>query len=70
MTNTAIDPPAVPAEERRSVGPVSGDDSAMGAWAEELVARAREEGVELTGDNGLLTALVRRCADRPRGRDE
>ena len=32
----------------------------MRAWAEELVARARSEGVELTGDNGLFTALVRR----------
>jgi putative transposase len=29
------------------------------AWAEELVARARDERVELTGDNGLLTGLVR-----------
>ena len=27
-------------------------------WAAELVDRARREGVELTGDNGLLTALV------------
>jgi transposase-like protein len=39
---------------------MSGDDSAMRGWAEELVARARSEGVELTGDDGLLTALVRR----------
>ena len=31
----------------------------MREWAEELVARAREEGVELTGDDGLLTELVR-----------
>jgi putative transposase len=30
-----------------------------GTWAAELVERARSEGVELTGDNGLLTALVR-----------
>ena len=28
-------------------------------WAAELVDRARAEGVELTGDDGLLTALVR-----------
>src|SRR5262249_47256145 len=28
-------------------------------WAEELVARARAEGVDLTGEGGLLTALVR-----------
>ena len=31
----------------------------MRDWAAELVARARAEGVELTGDNGLLTGLVR-----------
>lgn len=31
----------------------------MREWAAELVDRARSEGVELTGDNGLLTALVR-----------
>ena len=31
----------------------------MRDWAAELVARARTEGVELTGDDGLLTALVR-----------
>jgi transposase-like protein len=35
------------------------DDAAMRDWAEELVARARAEGVELTGDDGLLTGLVR-----------
>ena len=31
----------------------------MREWAEQLVARARAEGVELTGDGGLLTAMVR-----------
>jgi putative transposase len=31
----------------------------MRDWADELVARARTEGAELTGENGLLTALVR-----------
>jgi hypothetical protein len=43
---------------RVSVSPV-GDGSATRDWAAELVERARSEGVELTGDNGLLTALVR-----------
>ena len=43
---------------RRSV-PLVGDEPAMRDWAAELVDRARSEGVELTGDNGLLTALVR-----------
>ncbi|MEZ5216370.1 MAG: IS256 family transposase [Ilumatobacteraceae bacterium] len=36
-----------------------GDEPAMREWAEALVAQARTSGVELTGDNGLLTALVR-----------
>ncbi len=31
----------------------------MRDWAAELVERARSEGVELTGEDGLLTALVR-----------
>src|SRR4051794_36691268 len=47
---------AVPARSFAAVG----DDDAMRAWAEELVERARTQGVELTGDDGLLTALVRR----------
>jgi putative transposase len=42
----------------RSVSAV-GDEPAMRDWAAELVERARSEGVELTGDSGLLTALVR-----------
>lgn len=39
--------------------PVRADSTEMRDWAEQLVARARAEGVELTGDNGLLTAMVR-----------
>jgi hypothetical protein len=39
--------------------PLVGDEPAMRDWAAELVAQARAEGVELTGDNGLLTGLVR-----------
>ena len=35
------------------------DEAAMKDWAELVVARARDEGVELTGDGGLLTGLVR-----------
>ncbi len=31
----------------------------MQDWAEELVARAQAEGVELTGDGGLLTGLIK-----------
>lgn len=47
--------PAVPAEAL----PVLPDDAAIKDWAELLAARAREEGVELTGDGGLLTGVVR-----------
>ena len=36
-----------------------GDAPVIRDGAAELVARARREGVELTGDDGLLTALVR-----------
>jgi putative transposase len=43
----------------RSVPIVAGDTPAMREWAEQLVARARSEGVELTGDDGLSTAMVR-----------
>lgn len=32
---------------------------ALREWAEELVARARADGVELTGEGGLLTDMVR-----------
>jgi transposase-like protein len=43
----------------RSVPLVAGDTPAMREWAEQLVSRARAEGVELTGDDGLLTAMIR-----------
>ena len=55
MTETANKTAVLPV---RSV-PLVGDEPAMRDWAAELVARARAEGVELTGDNGLLTGLVR-----------
>jgi len=49
---------AVPLAGPRSV-PLVGDELAMRAWAEQLVEQARTDGVELTGNDGLLTALVR-----------
>ena len=49
---TDQDMPAVPVNE-------AADEAAMQDWAELLVERARAEGVELTGDGGLLTGLVR-----------
>lgn len=42
----------------RSV-PAVADPDYIRDWAEQLVARARSEGVELTRGNGLLTAMVR-----------
>lgn len=60
MTTTSSDPAAGVGPAGSSLEAVAGDEEAMRGWAEALVARAREEGVELTGDNGLLTALVRR----------
>ena len=52
MSVTDQNMPAVPANG-------AADEAAMKDWAELLVARARSEGVELTGDGGLLTGLVR-----------
>ena len=43
----------------RAMEPAVGDPPAMREWAEELVARARSEGIDLTGEGGLLTAMVR-----------
>src|SRR5829696_8519758 len=56
VSSTTNSDPAI--SSGRSVLPV-GDEPAMRDWAAELVEGARSEGVELTGDNGLLTALVR-----------
>ena len=35
------------------------DGPEMREWAVELVDRARSQGVDLTGEGGLLTAMVR-----------
>jgi putative transposase len=43
----------------RSVRPLPGDVSAMQQLALSLVGQARDGGLELTGDNGLLTVLIR-----------
>jgi putative transposase len=58
MTTTKTTSPTERARAPRSV-PLVGDEPAMRDWAAELVERARTDGVELTGENGLLTALVR-----------
>jgi hypothetical protein len=44
----------------RSVPAVT-DSAEVRDWAENLVARARSEGVELTGDNELLPRWSGRC---------
>lgn len=61
MTTTTTTTDARPSKATSvpSIVPLVGDEPAMRDWAAELVARARAEGVELTGDDGLLTALVR-----------
>ena len=48
-------------DHNMSAVPVKGaaGEAAMRDWAELLVARARSECVELTGEDGLLTGLVR-----------
>jgi putative transposase len=47
-----------------SLVPAAGDPASMDAWAGELVARARDEGVALTGEGGLLTELMRSVLQR------
>ena len=47
-----------------SLVPAGGDPASMDAWAVELVARARDEGVALTGEGGLLTDLMRSVLQR------
>jgi len=57
-TSSSLVPSSSRAPATRNV-PLVGDEPAMREWAEALVSQARTSGVELTGDNGLLTALVR-----------
>lgn len=45
--------------ELRGLPVVAGDPDSMRAWAQELVSRAKTEGVDLTGEQGLLTLMVR-----------
>jgi type III secretion system FlhB-like substrate exporter len=52
----------------RDDGP-AGVSPGMQEWAEQLVARAREEGVSLTGEGGLLTAMVRQVLQTGLGLD-
>ena len=64
MSVTDHDVPAVPASD-------AADGAAVADWAEQLVAQARAEGVELTGEGGLLTGLVRQVLQTGlEGRDD
>ena len=56
MTQEGID-----GEARASRGELvpAGPPESLQDWAELLVARAREDGVALTGEGGLLTGLMR-----------
>lgn len=47
-----------------SLVPAADDPASMDAWAAELVARARDEGVALTGEGGLLTDLMRQVLQK------
>jgi transposase-like protein len=58
MSSASIVPSSSPVPAARTV-PLVGDEPAMREWADALVAQARSRGVELTGEGGLLTALVR-----------
>ena len=61
---TDHDVQAVPASE-------AAGEAAMIDRVEQPAAQARAEGAELTGDDGLLTGLVRQVPpDRSRGRDD
>ena len=57
-TSSALVPSSSRAPATPNV-PLVGDEPAMRDWGEALVAQARTTGVELTGDGGLLTALIR-----------
>jgi hypothetical protein len=50
---------------RGELVPAGGPESVR-EWAEQLVARARADGVALTGEGGLLTDLMRHVLRPPR----
>ena len=60
------DLPDTQAVGRRRREPPGGDEPAIvdAALAEELVARAREQGVELLGENGLLRQMTKAVLER------
>ncbi len=59
MTTRRTTEPGALVPVGRAGSPAVRNAAVMRDWAEELVARARDEGVELTSEGGLLTDLVR-----------
>jgi hypothetical protein len=57
-TRRSADPQSLMPSERNLPALVEAP-AEMRDWAEELVARARAEGLDLTCENGLLTSMVR-----------
>lgn len=60
MTNTKRSGGRLPAPRDDGSPEVS---PAMVEWAELLVAHAHDEGVSLTGEGGLLTAMIRQVLE-------
>lgn len=45
--------------EFRGLPVIAGNPDSMRTWGQEFVSRARTEGVDLTGEQGLLTSMLR-----------
>lgn len=58
MSNATTTAPESGESETLAAGPPAEVDPRR-AWAQALVERARSEGVALTGEDGLLTSMVR-----------
>jgi len=54
-----LNPKDVSVDEELLPAPPAGGAGSMRDWAQQLVSRARDEGVALTGDEGLLTSMVK-----------
>lgn len=61
VTNEPTSPPAAENDpDRRGTG--SARELVTGPWLEELLARADESGLRLTGEGGFLPELIRPCS--------
>jgi hypothetical protein len=59
MSNATSTAPESGESEVLPAAGLPGEGDAKRAWAQALVERARSEGVALTGEDGLLTSMVR-----------